>query len=68
MKIKELLGRKYTLKRYELNGIIIITLLSSFLLINIWPRFLSDVLEVSWYVYVILIVILLIIWKIWKKH
>ena len=68
MKIKEILGRKYTLKRYEINGIIIITLLSAFLLINIWPRFLSDVLEVSWYVYVILIVILLIIWRIWKRH
>ena len=68
MKIKELLERKYTLKYYEIKGIILITLLSAFLLINIWPRFLDDILEVSWYVYVIIIIILLIFWKIWKKH
>jgi hypothetical protein len=68
MKIKELFERKYTLKYYEIKGIIIITLISTLLLVNIWPRFLSDVLEVSWYFYVILIVILLIFWKIWKRH
>ena len=68
MKIKELFEKKYTLRYYEIKGIIIITLLSTLLLINIWPRFLSDALEFSWYLYVALIVLLLIVWKIWKKH
>ena len=40
---------------------IIITLLTTLLLINIWPRFRSDAMSVDWYWYVILIAIFLII-------
>jgi amino acid permease len=68
MKLKEWFEREYTLKYYEIKGIVIITLLSTLLLINVWPRFRNDALEFTWYWYVILIVILLITWKMWRKH
>jgi len=67
-KIKELFEREYSLKYYEIKGIIIITMLSTLLLVKIWPRFRNDVLEFAWYGYVILIVIFSLIWFIWKRH
>ena len=57
MKLKERWNRKITMKIYHMRCMIIITLLATLLLINIWPRFRSDVLSLPWYVYVILIVI-----------
>lgn len=57
MKLKELVNRKITMKAYERNCIIIITLLGTLLLLNLWPRFRYDALSVPWYVYVILIVL-----------
>lgn len=57
MKLKELVNRKITMRAYERNCIIIITLLGTLLLLNLWPRFRYDALSVPWYVYVILIVL-----------
>ena len=61
MGLKERFQRKITMKVYERQCMIIITLLTTLLLINIWPRFRSDAMSVDWYWYVILIVIFLII-------
>ena len=57
MKLKEFVNRKITMRSYERNLIIVITLLSTLLLLNIWPRFRYDALSVPWYAYVILIVL-----------
>jgi len=60
MKLEKRFKRKIIMKVYERQCMIIITLLSTLLLLNIWPRFRSDVLLVPWYAYVILIIIFLI--------
>jgi len=57
MKLKERWNRKITMKIYHMRCMIIITLLATLLLINIWPRFRYDALSIPWYVYVILIII-----------
>jgi hypothetical protein len=67
-KIREYFEKKYTLKYFEIKGIIIITLLSTLFLIKIWPRFRNDALEFPWHWYVILIVILVFIWIKWRSH
>jgi hypothetical protein len=67
-KIKEYFEKKYTLRYFEIKSMIIITLLSTLFLVNVWPRFRNDVLEFPWYGYVILIAILAIIWIIWRNH
>ncbi len=67
-KIKEYFEKEYTLKYFEIKGIIIITLLSTLFLIKIWPRFRNDALEFAWYWYVILIVILVFVWIKWRSH
>ncbi len=67
-KIKKYFEKEYTLKYFEIKGIIIITLLSTLFLIKIWPRFRNDVLEFPVYWYVILIALLTIIWVTWRNH
>lgn len=57
MKLKEFVNRKITMRAYERNLIIVITLLSTLLLLNIWPRFRYDALSFPLYAYVILIII-----------
>ena len=57
MNLKKLVNRKITMKAYERNLIIVITLMSTLLLLNIWSRFRYDALSVPWYIYVILIVL-----------
>ena len=57
MNLKELVNRKITMKAYERNLIVVITLLSTLLLLNIWPRFRYDVLSFPLYGYIILIVL-----------
>jgi hypothetical protein len=59
--LKERFQRKVTMKVYERQCLVIITLLTTLLLINIWPRFRSDAMSVGWYWYVILIAIFLIV-------
>jgi len=56
-KLKKRLNQKITLRYYKLKCMVIVTLLSTLFLINIWPRFLNDVLEFPWYLYIILIVL-----------
>jgi len=68
MKLKQRLEMDMTFKYFEIKFIIIITLLSTLFLINIWPRFRNDTLEFPWYGILLLIVICLIIWKIWKTY
>jgi len=68
MKLRQRLEKDMTFKYFEIKFIIIITLLSTLLLINIWPRFRNDALEFHWFWYLILIVILSIIWIIWKRY
>jgi len=67
MKIKEWFEREYVLKYYEIKGIIILAILSTLLLISIWPNYNYNALESNWLFLVILIVIFLIIGWIWKK-
>ena len=67
-KIKEWFEREYSLKYYEIKCIIIITMLSTFLLVKIWPRLRNDALEFVWYWYVILIVIFSLIWKLHSSN
>jgi hypothetical protein len=57
MNLRELLNRKITMRFYERNLIVIVTLLFTLLLLNIWPRFLNDALEFPLYAYIILIVL-----------
>lgn len=61
MGLKERFQRKITMKVYERQCLVIITVLATLLLFNIWPRFRSDAMSVDWYWYVILIVIFLIV-------
>ena len=68
MNLKQWLEMDMTFKYFEIKFIIIITLLLTLLLINIWPRFRNDALEFGWYGYLILIAIISIIWIIWKKY
>ena len=67
MNLKKLVNRKITMRSYERNLIIVITLLSTLLLLNIWPRFRYDALSVPWYAYVILIVLFTIPFLIKKR-
>lgn len=57
MELKKRLQRKITINRFELASIIITTLLVTILFITIWPRFRSDAMSVSWYWYILLIII-----------
>ena len=68
MKFKELFYKEIKMKAYEKSLIVIITLLATLLLLNIWPRFRSDASSVSWYSYVILIVLFTIPFFIKKKN
>ena len=68
MKLKHWFEMDMDFKYFEIKFIIIITLLSTLLLINIWPRFRNDALEFHWLWYLILIAIISIIWIIWKKY
>ena len=60
MNLRKRFEMDLSLKYYEIK-FIIITLLSTLLLINIWPRFRNDVMSVDRYWYVISIAILLIV-------
>ena len=60
MGLKERLQRKTTMKVYERQCMVILTVLTTLLFINIWPRFRTDAMSVDWKGYIILIVIFLI--------
>lgn len=57
MGLKKRLQRSITMTVLQLACTIIVTLMSTLLLITIWPRFLGDVLSLDWYVYLILVII-----------
>ncbi|MCK5624760.1 hypothetical protein KAI04_02880 [Candidatus Pacearchaeota archaeon] len=57
MKLKKRIHKKVTMEVYQMRSMIIITLLATLLLVNVWSRFKEDVLSISWYIYVILIVL-----------
>lgn len=60
MSLKELLQRKITMTVIQRQSMIIVALLSTLLLITVWPRFLNDAMSVAWYVYLLLIIIFMI--------
>ena len=68
MNLEKRFKRKITMRSYERNLIMVITLLSTLLLLNIWPRFRSDALSVPWYAYIILIVLFVIPFLIKKRR
>jgi hypothetical protein len=57
MGLKKRLNRKITLTVIQRQSTIIVTLLATAFLMNIWPRFRNDALEIPWYAYLILIAI-----------
>ena len=57
--------KKYTLTWLELDSTIITTILTTILLLNIWPRFQTDATTIPYYAYIILIPIFSI--PLWKK-
>jgi len=57
MNLIKLANQNITMKAYERNLIMVITLLSTLLLLNIWPRFRYDALDFPWWGYVSLIVL-----------
>ncbi len=60
MKIKERFQRKISMTVLQRQCLIIVTLLSTLLLITVWPRFRTDAMSVGWYVYLILVIVFLI--------
>jgi hypothetical protein len=57
MKLREKLEIDVTLKRWELQFVIISTLLFTLFLITAWPRFRSDAMSIDWPWYLILTLI-----------
>lgn len=57
MNLKKRFHKRITMKVYQMRSMVIITLLATLLLVNVWPRFRSDLLSVPWWVYIILIVL-----------
>jgi hypothetical protein len=57
MGLKERFQRSITMTVLQRQCMIIVTLLSTLLLLTIWPRFRSDALSLDWYVYLILVII-----------
>jgi len=57
MNIKERLQTKTTMTVLQRQCVIIVTMLSTLLLVTIWPRFRADVMSFDWYMYLILIAV-----------
>jgi len=60
MNIKERFQRKIQMTVLQRQSLIIVTMLSTLLLLSIWPRFLDDALSLPWYIYLIMDIIFLI--------
>ena len=60
MKLKERFQRKISMTVLQRQCMIIVTLMSTLLLITVWPRFRTDAMSLGWYVYLILIIVFLI--------
>jgi len=60
MKLKERFQRKISMTVLQRQCMIIVTLMSTLLLITVWPRFRTDAMSLDWYVYLILIIVFLI--------
>jgi len=63
MGIRKRLQRKITLQVYQIQSMLVIAILTILLLITNWPRFMNDAMEFSWFWYVILIAIFLLIFS-----
>ena len=57
MTFKEYMSKPYKIKYYQLKSIVIVTMLSTLLLANVWDRFRNDVVSLHWFWYIVLIVI-----------
>jgi len=57
MTSKKFFKKEWTLKWYELDSVIITTILSTLLLLTIWTRFLNDSMSVPWYAYLIIVIL-----------
>jgi len=66
--VKDAFNRKITITSLQRNYIIIITMLSTLLLLNFWPRFLNDVLNFPMVGYITLLVVFsILLYRGWKK-
>jgi hypothetical protein len=63
MGIRERLHRRITLQVYQIQSMLVITIMIILLLITNWPRFMNDAMEVGWFWYVILIFIFSLIFS-----
>ncbi|MCJ7629555.1 MAG: hypothetical protein MUO50_14360 [Longimicrobiales bacterium] len=57
MGLKDHLQRSITMTVLQRSCMIVVTLLSTLLLLTIWPRFRNDALSLDWYVYLILVIL-----------
>ena len=57
MTLKEYFSKPYKIKYYQLKSIIIVTMLTTLLSVNIWDRLRSDALSFGWLWYIVLIII-----------
>jgi hypothetical protein len=57
MGLKDYLQSRVSMTQLQLGCVIVVTLLSTLLLLTIWPRFRNDALSLDWYVYLVLVVI-----------
>ncbi len=55
MNVRERLQRRISMTVLQRQCMIIVTLLSTLLLLKVWPRFSDDAMSVAWYVYLVLI-------------
>lgn len=60
MWLKDRFLKKITMTVLQRQCMIIVTLLSTLLLIKVWPRFRSDAFSVNWQWYIVLILIFFI--------
>lgn len=66
MSILKHLQQKVTMSIIQRQCMIIVTLLSTLCLLELWPRFHDDAMSVEWYVYLIMIIIFAI--PLFKKN
>jgi hypothetical protein len=55
MDVRERLKQQISMTVLQRQCMIIVTLLSTLLLLKVWPRFSDDAMSVAWYVYLVLI-------------
>ena len=61
MALKERLKKKYIITRFEISLLVIFGMFLILFLYQIWPRFRSDAMSFSWYIYLIILVLIKIL-------